>query len=77
MGDKPELEREYGASAGHAQERLPLARDGVQTVVWHLPHCTILIETRDGICYVKGSPVEPMDVTLKRNKNGDTGQEKT
>ena len=67
--DKRELEKEYGASAGDGQQRLPLVREGVQTVVWHLPHCTILIETReDGITYVNGSPVEPIDVTTKHSQ---------
>ena len=59
-------EQQYGSKAVTTQERLPLAREGVETIVWHLPHCDILIEQRDGVTYVNGQAVEPVEVTLAR-----------
>ena len=62
----PHDEQRYGSTATPAQDRLPLAREGVKTIVWHLPHCDILIEQRDGVTYVNGEAVEPIEVTLAR-----------
>lgn len=48
------------------QGALPLETDGVQRVVWKLAQCDILIEVKDGLVYVNGDAVEPIDVTLKK-----------
>ena len=66
MTDPAHPDREYGQDAAGSQERLPLVR-GVQTIVWHLPHGTILIETdAAGVTHVNGSRVEPLADTLAR-----------
>lgn len=53
--------------AGHTEQgALPFETEGVQRVVWKLAQCDILIEVKDGVVYVNGDPVEPIDVTLKK-----------
>lgn len=42
-----------------AQERLPLATQGVQRWVWESRYGEILIEVIDGVAFVNGSRVEP------------------
>lgn len=48
------------------QSALPFETEGVQRVVWKLAQCDILIEVKDGVVYVNGEAVEPIDVTLKK-----------
>lgn len=68
MSERPFPEQHYGAVNGSAQQAmLPLERPGVETIIWHLPYATLIIETRDGVCYVNGSAVEPIDVTVRRH----------
>ena len=66
MSEDADDERRFGNDPDARQGRLPLPRPGVDTVIWHLPTGTLLIETRAGVTYVNGSPVEPLEVTLER-----------
>lgn len=57
----PEVLLGVGSSA---EPELPLATEGVQRYVWQSRFGAILIEVKDGVAYVNGQAVEPLDVTL-------------
>lgn len=65
MSDTKHPERVVGGDQTD-QSALPLETEGVQRVVWKLAQCDILIEVKDGVVYVNGESVEPIEVTLKR-----------
>lgn len=65
MSDSLHRERIVGTDPTE-QGALPFETEGVQRVVWKLAQCDILIEVKDGVVYVNGETVEPIDVTLKK-----------
>ena len=50
------------------QVLLLFVRDDAETPVWHTIFVDILIETRDGVTYVNGSQVEPIEQTIKNEQ---------
>jgi hypothetical protein len=50
-----------------SQEELPLASEGVQCYLWRGAFGSMLIEVKDGVAYVNGSPVELLRETLRKN----------
>ena len=65
MSDTRHQERIVGADQTD-QGALPFETEGVQRVVWKLAQCDILIEVKEGVVYVNGESVEPIEVTLEK-----------
>jgi hypothetical protein len=64
MPDQMELDHSARVTTEPDQAALPLVRDGVQTIVWHLTYGDILIEVSDTAIRVNGEVVEPFRSNL-------------